>query len=132
MKATSILIISIVVCALFVGLMYLSFSAGEKSVQIRWDEEKSKMQKEIDDLTAKQTATTNKVVKVYVNKVKSTDTRTRHINDAVVKYVPPAVNTNCKIPNNVITLLDASARNIDIPKEFQFKLKMDTDEIKQK
>lgn len=110
----------IVIFSFAVGVLFLAYKTGEQTVQAKWDIEKGKMEKEAADLRATRQKETTKVVIRYVTKNARTSEKSSKINDAVTKYVPKT--TECIIPNNAVTLLDASAKNMVIPGEFQFKM----------
>jgi hypothetical protein len=103
-----------VVIIILIGLGFV-FYAGEQRKQAEWDLDKVRVQREIDALKIKQGEVTIKEVIKYVDRVKVVEGKTKTIVEYVDKYITVDSNKNCIVPNNVITILDAAARNTPIP-----------------
>jgi septation ring formation regulator EzrA len=92
------------------GLYYWGYS----SEKAKWDLEKEKMKQEITLLQSKQAEVTTQVVTQYVDRVKTVQLKGETIVQYVDKYITPAENAACTIPNNFVSLHNAAVKN-DIP-----------------
>jgi hypothetical protein len=105
------------ICFLVVllGSVYLAYNEGQRSVQVLWDKEKAEAKKEVETITLKQADTNEFISRKYIPKINKTTKRASSVNAAVKKYIPPITTTNCVIPNNAITILDAAITNSQLP-----------------
>lgn len=113
-------IIAFVVVA---SILYGAFWLGGDRVQTKWDLEKVKVQAVIDQLTANQGKVTEKIVTVYVDKIKTVKVKGDTITEYVDRYITVESDKQCIIPQNFIMLLDSAALNIVPPAPVEEKIK---------
>lgn len=102
--------IAIIVAVL--GLLFAVYSHGKSVVQTEWDAANAIAEKEIAELKAKATDVTVREVIKYVDRVETVKVKGDTVTVYVDKFITPAEDAKCIIPNNFVLFHDLAAKNI--------------------
>ena len=100
------------IALIIAGFEWWVYSKGEAHVQAEWDKEKITVAAEIKALKDKSAVVTEKVVTVYVDKVKEVKVKGDTVKVYVDRYITAEEDKKCVIPNNFLLLIDSAAVNI--------------------
>ncbi len=93
------------------AVLFAAYRHGENHIQDKWDLANAKTEKEIAELREKASKVTTEVIIKYVDRTTIIKSKGDTITQYVDKYISPAEDAKCIIPNNFILLHDSAARN---------------------
>lgn len=112
---TSKLGIGLIIALLLGGAVWFTYNAGQNSVQAEWDLEKARITAYIAELEAKSAIINTETVIKYVDRIKTVTAKGDTIVKEIPKYITVVDDSKCTINNGTIRVLDAAARQTDLP-----------------
>ena len=100
------------IALLVAGLVGAIYLAGQRHVQIKWDEAKQEVKTDIAEHKADASAVTTEVVTKYVDRVTTVKVKGDTVIKYVDRYITKESDAKCVVPNNAVLLIDAAAKNL--------------------